>query len=60
MDLGGLVGIVIVLAIIGLVLWLIETKIPMDGTIKVLIQVIIVIAVLLYLLSLVGIVPRFR
>ncbi len=60
MDLGGLIGIVIVLAIIGFVLWLIETKVPMDGTIKVLIQVIIVIAVLLYLLTLVGIVPRFR
>ena len=60
MDLAGLVGIVIVLAVIGFILWLIETKIPMDSTIKVLIQVIIVVAVLLYLLTLVGIVPRFR
>ncbi len=60
MDLGGLVGIIIVLAIIGFVLWLIETKIPMDSTIKILIQVVIVVAVLLYMLTLVGIVPRFR
>jgi hypothetical protein len=60
MDLAGLVGIIIVLAIIGFVLWLIETKIPMDGTIKLLIQVVIVVAVLLYMLTLVGIVPRFR
>ncbi len=60
MDLGGLVGIIIVLAIIGFVLWLIETKIPMDSTIKILIQVVSVVAVLLYMLTLVGIVPRFR
>ena len=59
MDLGGLVGVVIVLAIIGVVLWLLETKIPMDSTIKLVIQVVIIIAVILYLLRLVGIIPKF-
>ena len=59
MDLGGLVGVVIVLAIIGVVLWLLETKIPMDSTIKLVNQVVIIIAVILYLLRLVGIIPKF-
>lgn len=45
-----MISLIITLAVIGLILWLIEAKIPMDSTIKVLIQVIVVIAVIVYLL----------
>ena len=60
MDLAGLLGVIIVLTIIGVALWLIETKVPMDGSIKIVIQVIVVIAVVLWLLNLIGIAPRFH
>jgi len=60
MDLPGLIGVILVLAIIGVVLWLLETKIPMDSTIKLVIQVIVVIVVIIWLLGLIGIAPRFR
>ncbi len=43
------------LVIIGVVLWLVETKIPMDDSIRVVIRVIVVIAVCLYLLSAFGV-----
>lgn len=60
MDLGSLLGIIIVLAIIGVALHLLIQYVPMEPPIKTLIVVIVVLAVVLYLLSLIGIVPRFR
>jgi hypothetical protein len=60
MDLGLLIGTVIVLAIIGVGLYLLFAYVPMDASIKIAIQVIVVLCVILYLLSLVGIVPKFR
>ncbi len=51
-----MIGLILTLVIIGVVLWLIETKIPMDDSIKVVIRVIVVIAVCLYLLKLFGVV----
>jgi ABC-type siderophore export system fused ATPase/permease subunit len=60
MDIGSLLGVVIVLAIIGVALYIIQIKVPMDSSIKLLIQVIVILFVVLWLLSLVGITPRFR
>lgn len=60
MDLGSLLGAVIVLAIIGAALYLLFTYVPIDPPIKLLIQVIVVLFVVLWLLSLIGVVPRFR
>lgn len=60
MDLGSLLGAIIVLAIIGVALYLLFLKVPMDPTIKICIQVLVVLFVVLWLLSLVGIVPKFR
>jgi ABC-type siderophore export system fused ATPase/permease subunit len=60
MDLGTLLGVVIVLTIIGVALYLLSTKVPMDSSIKLLIQVIVVLFVVLWLLSLIGVTPRFR
>lgn len=51
MDLIELVKLVLVLAVIGFLVHLITTKIPMDSTIKMAIQIIVVIVVVLWLLS---------
>lgn len=47
----GLVELILVLALVGFLLWLIETKIPMDQTMKVVIQVVVAVAVVLWLLG---------
>jgi hypothetical protein len=46
-----LIQIVIVLAIVGLVLWVL-TQIPMDATIARIIRVVVIVAVCLWLISL--------
>ena len=53
MSLISLVGILIV---IGVLLWLINTYIPMDGKIKSILNAVIVIAVILWLLQVFGII----
>jgi hypothetical protein len=40
-----------------LILWLINNYIPMDGTIKKILNVVVVIAVILWLLSVFGLMP---
>jgi hypothetical protein len=49
-----LVTVVIVLAVIGLLLWLVNRYIPMQGQIKAILNGVIVIAVVLWLLKIVG------
>jgi hypothetical protein len=51
-----LVSIVIVLIIVGFLLWLINTYIPMARPIKTILNAVVVIAVILWLLSAVGII----
>jgi hypothetical protein len=50
-----LINLVIALAILGVGLWLINNYIPMDATIKKVLNVVIVIAVVLWLLSVFGV-----
>lgn len=45
-----LLSLILALVIVGVVLWAVETLIPMDATIKRLIQVVVVVAVLIWLL----------
>jgi hypothetical protein len=45
-----LVVLVLMLAVIGFLVWLIITKIPMPEMFKIAIQIIVVIAVILYLI----------
>ena len=45
-----LINVVITLVVIGVVLWLINTYIPMQGTIKTILNWVIVIAVIIWLL----------
>jgi hypothetical protein len=47
--------IIIVLVVVGFLLWLIEKYIPMDATIKRIIEIVIIIAVVFWLLNIFGI-----
>lgn len=49
-----LVHLVIVLVVVGVILWLINTYIPMQSTIKKLLNAVVVIAVILWLLNALG------
>jgi len=46
-----LISLVVTLVIVGVVLWAINTLIPMDQKIKTIMNVVVVIAVLLWVLS---------
>jgi formate hydrogenlyase subunit 4 len=50
-----LISILIALVIAGVVLWLINTYIPMDGKIKKILNVVVVIIVIVWLLSVFGV-----
>lgn len=49
-----MITVVIVLILIGLALWLINAYIPMDAKIKTILNVVIVLAVILWLLRVFG------
>ena len=46
-----LIHVVLVLIIIGVVLWLINTYVPMDGKIKTILNIVVVIGVVVWLLQ---------
>jgi hypothetical protein len=52
-----LITLVITLVAVGLILWLINNYIPMDGTIKKILNAVVVIVVILWLLSVFGLMP---
>jgi len=54
MDLGSLITLVVVLVILGLALYLIETYVPMSPPFKTVLRVVIVLALVLYLLQAFG------
>ena len=49
-----LVSLILVLIVVGVVLWLINTYVPMDGKIKSILNAVVVIAVVLWLLKVFG------
>ena len=49
-----LINLVIILVVVGVILWLINTYIPMDGKIKRILNVVVVIAVIIWLLQVFG------
>ena len=55
-----LVHLVIVLVVVGVILWVINTYIPMQPTIKKLLNVVVVIAVILWLLNAFGLLDSLR
>jgi len=50
-----LLNIVVILIVVGVLLWLVNTYIPMDAKIKSILNVVVVIAVLLWLLQAFGV-----
>jgi hypothetical protein len=54
-----LIHLVIILVVIGLVLWLINTYIPMQAGIKKILNIVVLIAVIVFLLNLFGIFGDF-
>jgi hypothetical protein len=55
-----LVTIVVTLIVVGVLLWLVNTYIPMDGKIKKILNIVVVVAVVLWLLSVFGILDHMR
>ena len=49
-----LITIVLVLVVVGVLLWLINTYIPMQGAIKTILNVVVVVAILVWVLQAVG------
>ena len=53
-----LLNVVLTLVVVGVVLWLINTYIPMQGTIKKILNIVVVIVVVLWLLYGFGIISN--
>ncbi len=51
-----LIQLVIVLVVVGVILWLINSYIPMQTTIKKILNAVVVIAVILWLLNVFGVI----
>jgi hypothetical protein len=50
-----LISLIVTLAIVGVILWAVNTYIPMEGRIKQLLNVVVLIAVVLWLLNAFGV-----
>ena len=50
-----LINLLVVLVVVGVILWLVNTYIPMDGKIKSILNVVVVIAVIIWLLQAFGV-----
>jgi hypothetical protein len=51
-----LIHLIIILAVVGVILWLINNYIPMDRKIRKILNVVVVIAVIIWLLSVFGVI----
>ena len=49
-----LIGVVITLVVVGVLLWLVNNYVPMDGKIKRIINIVVVIVVVIWLLQALG------
>jgi hypothetical protein len=54
-----LIQLVIVLVVVGVILWVINSYIPMQPTIKKILNAVVIIAVILWLLSVFGLIGDF-
>ena len=55
-----LISIVITLIVVGVLLWLVNTYIPMDGKIKKILNIVVVVVVVLWLLNVFGVLDHVR
>ena len=51
-----LINLVVVLVVVGVLLWLVNSYIPMAGSIKSILNAVVIIAVVLWLLSVFGLI----
>jgi len=52
-----LISLVVLLIVVGVLLYLMNTQIPMDATIKKIINIVLILVVCIWLLSVFGILP---
>lgn len=52
-----LINVIFTLVLVGLILWVINTYIPMQASIKQILNIVVVILVILWLLSIFGLIP---
>jgi hypothetical protein len=52
-----LLSLVITLIVVGVLLWLVNTYIPMDAMIKKILNIVVIVVVVLWLLSVLGLLP---
>jgi hypothetical protein len=55
-----LVSLVVTLIVVGVLLWLVNNYIPMDGKIKRILNIVVVVAVVVLLLNLLGLMDSLR
>ena len=55
-----LISIVITLIVVGVLLWLVNTYIPMDGKIKKVLNIVVMVVVVLWLLNVFGVLGHLR
>ncbi len=55
-----LMSVIVVLLVVGVLLWLVNTYIPMDGKIKSILNAVVVIAVVLWLLQIFGLLNQLN
>ena len=55
-----LITIIVTLIIVGVLLWLVNTYIPMDGKIKNILNIVVVVVVVLWLLNVFGVLGNLR
>ncbi|MEQ1799709.1 MAG: Thivi_2564 family membrane protein [Lacibacter sp.] len=55
-----LLNILIVLVVVGVILWLVNTYVPMDRKIKNILNIVVVIAVVIWLLKAFGLLSSFN
>ncbi|MBI2197599.1 MAG: hypothetical protein HYU42_03220 [Candidatus Rokubacteria bacterium] len=55
-----LIGLVVTLVVVGVLLWLLNSSVPMDGKIKSIINVVVVIVVVIWVLQVFGLLGSFR
>jgi hypothetical protein len=51
-----LIDVIITLIVVGILLWLVNTYIPMDGKIKQILNIVVVICVVIWLLDVFGVI----
>lgn len=51
-----LINLIVVLIVVGVLLWLVNTYIPMDGKIKQILNIVVVVVVVIWLLQVFGVI----